>query len=262
MDIPIYMVRTQDVVLSQDVAPLFGYNTGKFNERIRYNSERFEGGFGFQLTEEEWDFLVSKNGIPKAGRGGNRFAPWVFSEHGVVMAATLLKSDEAIAASRFIVKTFVAARRALVRAPGQNLPAALPVGTLLPLGDDARAGLSAKLNGAMTRVLDAIANPEQDTTVRDEARSIALEGLNAVKARLKAHEIGNEKTLAEIQKLLAEAEALSVEIEARHIENDHRRLAYLAKQLQIVIEMQSYTDTGSVDGLLRVLRDLGGAASA
>lgn len=57
---------------------------------------------------------------------------------------------------------------------------------------------------------------------------------------------------------MVDAEAIGAEVTAKHIENDHRRLAYLAKQLRIVIEVQRYMDCGSVDGLLAVIKDLGG----
>ena len=93
--------------------------------------------------------------------------------------------------------------------------------------------------------------------MRDEARTIALEGLSAIKAHLKKQDIANEKTLAEVHKLLKEAEAIDAEISARHIENNHRQMAYLAKQLRIVIEVQRYLEQGDVDTLLAVLTDLG-----
>ena len=156
------------------------------------------------------------------------------------------------------VNTFVAGRRAETgRRQGQNLPALLSVEDNIPVKLAEKRGLAGKLDAALGRVLDAIADPVEQTTVREEARAIALEGLGAIKAHLKKQEIGNEKTLAEIQKLLREAEEIDANIEARTIENNHRQLAYQAKQLRIVIEIQRYLDRGDVDSLLAVLRDLG-----
>lgn len=252
----IFETRDQAVVLDEDLARLFGLSTSKFNQRVKAHLERFEGGFAFQLTESEAEILIYQSGT-SSGHGGRRKLPWVFTEHGAAMAATIIRTPEAVEATRFIIKTFVAARKAGV-SPGPNAKAVTAKTGMLPAPADERPGLLVKLDGALGRVLDAIADPTADTTVRDEARAIALEGLNAVKSHLRKQGVQNEKTLAEIQKLLKEAEAIDAEVTAKHIENDHRRLAYLAKQLRIVIEVQRYMDSGSVDGLLAVLKDLGG----
>ena len=78
-------------------------------------------------------------------------------------------------------------------------------------------------------MLDAIADPVAQTTVRDEARAVALEGLNSIKEHLRKTGFQNEHTLAEVRTLLAEAEAIDVETAGRHIENRHRELALIAK---------------------------------
>ncbi|MTI43106.1 ORF6N domain-containing protein [Roseibium hamelinense] len=252
----IYEIRDEAVVLDSDLARLFGLSTSKFNQRVKAHLERFEGGYAFQLTEDEAEILIYQSGT-SSGHGGRRTPPWVFTEHGAAMAATIIRTPEAVDATRFIIKTFVAARKSGIgpKAASQALVAKQDA---LPAPDGTKEGLLVKLDAALGRVLDAIADPASDTTVRDEARAIALEGLNAVKAHLRKQGVQNEKTLAEIQKLLKEAEAIDAEVTAKHIENDHRRLAYLAKQLRIVIEVQRYMENGSVDGLLAVLKDLGG----
>jgi len=254
----IFSFRGQPVIRDADLAALFDYTTGNLNKLVSNNTDRFGEDFAFRLDTEEFADLKFQLGISK-GHGGLRTPPLMYTEHGAVMAATLMRSPRAAEASRFVIKTFVAARRGLLaKAKGQNLPLSLPVSDLLPIAGGERSGLVAKLDAALGRVLDAIADPEQETTVRDEARAIALEGLSAIKAHLKKQDIANEKTLAEVQKLLKEAEAIDAEISARHIENNHRQLAYLAKQLRIVIEVQRYLEQGDVDNLLAVLKDLGG----
>ena len=65
----------------------------------------------FQLTKKEFDILRSQSATSKTGSGGRRYTPWVFTEHGVVMAATVLYSDRAVAASKFIVDVFVELKR-------------------------------------------------------------------------------------------------------------------------------------------------------
>lgn len=189
-----------------------------------------------------------------AGEGGLRK---VFTEHGIVMAATLLRSPAAIAASRQIVATFVASRRAMALVTaGQNLPVAAQVGMLLGDGTDPESSLRGRLQKALSRVLDAIADPVENTTIRDEARSVALEGLGYLKARLKKGEIENEKTLAEIRSILTQAEKTATEADAQHIENAHRRMALLAKELKLILGAQTYLQTGEAEGLMATLEDL------
>ncbi len=253
----IFTFRGQPVIRDADLAALFSYTTGNLNKLVNNNAERFGEDFAFRLSEDEFADLKFQLGISKA-HGGLRHPPMMYTEHGAVMAATLMRSPRAAEASRFVVRTFVAARRGLLsKSKGQNLPLSLPMNDLLPLASSERSGLVTKLDAALGRVLDAIADPVQETSVRDEARTIALEGLSAIKAHLKKQDIANEKTLAEVHKLLKEAEAIDAEISARHIENNHRQMAYLAKQLRIVIEVQRYLEQGDVDTLLAVLTDLG-----
>lgn len=158
-----------------------------------------------------------------------------------------------------IVRTFIAARRnQLAIAGGQNSPAKIDPRAVLPLTQSDRHGLVEKLNQALGRALDAIADPRANTTVRDELRDVAAEGIGAIKAYLAKGGVQNEKTVAEIQKLLAEADALATETIGRHTENQHRQLALLAKQLRLAIEMQRYLETGTVESLLATLKDMEG----
>jgi len=247
-------VRGDAVVLGADVARLFGVETKQLNQQLRRNADKFEG-FAFQLTVDEFESLRSQIVTSNIGRGGSRYRPYALTEHGVVMAATVLKSEQAVAASRFIIKAFVAVRRKLV-SDGRNLPSLIDAREVLPLHTEARTGLMAKLDLALGRVLDAIADPVAQTTVREEAQAIAAEGLHAIKAYLKRPGVQNEKILAEVQKLLAEAEALVAEAAVKVTENQHRQLALLAKQLRLVLVAQQYLETGSVDALLATLKDL------
>jgi len=257
----VHVVRGVPTIMDEDVADFFGVKTARLNEQVTRNQDKFGNDFAFQLTPQEWANLMSQSATSNArSHGGRRKPPRMFTEHGVVMAATVLRSERAIAASRFIIDVFVSARRnQLETAKGQNLPALVESKAALPLAADARKGILAKLDIALGRVLDAIADPVAQTTVRDEARAIAAEGLDAIKEYLRKPGAQNEKTLAEAHKLLKEAEALDADVRTRHIESQHRQLAYLAKQLRMVIEIQRFLETGSVEGLIAVLKDLGGA---
>ncbi|WP_165190622.1 ORF6N domain-containing protein [Caulobacter soli] len=252
---PVFVVRDLSVILDVDLARLFGLETGRLNEQVRRNAQRFDA-FAFQLSVEEFSNLRSQNAISSSSHGGRRYRPYAFTEHGVVMAATVLKSEQAVAASRFIIKVFVEARRKSLVSDGANLPSLIDAHGLPPLEGETRTGLMSKLNGALGRVLDAIADPETQTTVRDEAHAIAAEGLRSIKEYLKRAGVQNEKTLAEVRKLLAEADALEAETAQKRTENQHRQLALLAKQLRLVLVAQQYLETGGVEGLLATLKDL------
>ncbi len=254
----VVVARGKPVLIDDEVAALFGVPTQRLNEQVKRNADKFGDDFAFRLTADEWADLKSQFAISSSGgHGGRRKPPQAFTEHGVVMAATVLRSEQAITASRFIVAVFVDARRnQLALDLGRNAPATIASAPAQAAA--ARHGLMAKLDSALGAVLNSIADPIAHTTVRDEAHLIAIEGLNAIKAYLRKTGVQNEKTLAEIHKLLKEAEALDAQIAGRLIENRHRQLAYLAKQLRMVIEIQRFLETGSVEGLLGVLEDLGG----
>jgi hypothetical protein len=107
---PTYEIRAQRIALDADLARLFGVQTFRLNEQLKRNLDRFSD-YAFQLTADEFAALTSQIAISKTGRGGRRTAPWAFTEHGVVMVATILNSEPAIHAMRLVVETFVAAHR-------------------------------------------------------------------------------------------------------------------------------------------------------
>lgn len=230
--------------------------TERLNEQVRRNAERFGEDFAFRLSKEEWRDLIPQN-AGSSGHGGRRKPPIVFTEHGVVMAATVLKSPQAAAASRQIVRVFVEMRRReMVADPGRNLPVAVSVREIVPIDAAARSGLMAKIDAALGRALDAVADPRANRTVREELQEVAAEGIGAIKAYLAKGGIQNEKTLAEVRKLMAEADALAAETTSRHTENQHRQFALLAKQLRLMLEINRALKTGTVESLLATLKDL------
>ena len=107
----IHLIRGQRVILDQDLAELYGVETRRLNEQIKRNLERFPADFMFQLTAKEWTHLKSQ--IATSSWGGRRTTPYAFTEHGAVMAASVLNSPEAVEASVFVVRAFVAMRDAL-----------------------------------------------------------------------------------------------------------------------------------------------------
>ncbi len=106
----IYTVRDRAVMLDSDLAEVYGVETKVMNRAVRRNSARFPERFSFQLKEDEWDILRCQIGTSSSAHGGRRYLPWVFTEHGAVMLATVLNSDRAIQASMAVVEAFVRLR--------------------------------------------------------------------------------------------------------------------------------------------------------
>lgn len=106
-------VRDEAVLLDSDLAALYGVETKAFNKAIKRNARRFPVDFAFQLTSAEFAALRFQIGTSK-GRGGRRHLPWAFTEHGAIMAATILNSERAVAMSTYVVRAFVRLRRELL----------------------------------------------------------------------------------------------------------------------------------------------------
>jgi hypothetical protein len=116
-DPPLHWIRGHRVILDADLAALYGVPTYRFNEAFKRNQARFPEDFAFQLTAEEARNLRSQIAISSlpfvtenSEYGGRRYLPWVFTEHGAVMAANLLKSEQAVRVSVFVVRAFVRMR--------------------------------------------------------------------------------------------------------------------------------------------------------
>ena len=108
----IYVIRGERVMLDSDLAKVYGVETGMLNRAVRRNANRFPADFIFQLSDEEFDSLRRQIGISKT-RGGRRYAPLVFTEHGAVMLASVLNSPAAVEASIVVVRAFIRMRTLL-----------------------------------------------------------------------------------------------------------------------------------------------------
>ena len=110
----ILSIRGHRVILDADLAELYGVTTGALNQAVKRNAGRFPGDFMFQLSQEEADSLRSQIVILKNGRGLHRkYLPYAFTEHGAIMAASVLNSPRAIEASVYVVRAFVKMREVL-----------------------------------------------------------------------------------------------------------------------------------------------------
>ena len=93
-------------MLDSDLASLYDVETRILNRDVQRNIDRFPDDFMFQLTDDEWELLISQIGISNKGRGGRRFNPYAFTEYGVLMLSNVLGSKKAIAVSIQIVRVF------------------------------------------------------------------------------------------------------------------------------------------------------------
>ncbi|MBM4163940.1 MAG: ORF6N domain-containing protein [Lentisphaerae bacterium] len=131
----IRLIRKQRVILDADLARFYGVTTKRLNEAVKRNHSRFPEDFAFQLSEREYAALRataydepsqatdappacdhplrSQIATSKEKRGGRRYRPYAFTEHGAIMAATILKSRRAIEMSVFVVRAFVRIREQL-----------------------------------------------------------------------------------------------------------------------------------------------------
>jgi ORF6N domain len=141
-NVRILTIRHQKVVLDSDLAAVYGVPTRRLNEQFRRNRKRFPEDFAFQLTAEEFAALTPqlatldegrssrelirsqsatgssrsqpmRSQIATASRRNIRYRPWVFTEHGALQAANVLRSDRAIAMSVYVIRAFIEQREKL-----------------------------------------------------------------------------------------------------------------------------------------------------
>jgi hypothetical protein len=109
----IHLVRGQKVMLDSDLAEMYEVPTKRLNEAVRRNLDRFPEDFSFLLTIQEVESLRSQIATSKTGRGGRRYMPRAFTEHGIAMLSAVLHSERAVQVSIFIVRTFVRLREVI-----------------------------------------------------------------------------------------------------------------------------------------------------
>jgi hypothetical protein len=120
----VHLLRHEKVILDFDLAELYGVTTGALNQAAQRNRDRFPPDFMFQITDEELEFLKSQSVIAKNaesglkypsgksnGRGGRRTLPYAFTEQGVAMLSSVLRSPRAVEVNIAIMRTFVQLRR-------------------------------------------------------------------------------------------------------------------------------------------------------
>ena len=110
----IYFLRNQKVMLDRDLATLYGIETRVLKQAVRRNIVRFPEDFMFELTKEEFENWRSQFATSKSDKMGLRYAPIVFTEHGVLMLSSVLNSEKAIQTNIQIIRIFTKIRQMLV----------------------------------------------------------------------------------------------------------------------------------------------------
>jgi hypothetical protein len=109
----ILLIRGQKVMLDADLGGLYGVTVGRLNEAVKRNRDRFPADFMFQLTDTEFANLKSQIAISSYGWGGRRHPPYAFTEQGVAMLSSVLKSKRAVHVNIAIMRAFVKLREML-----------------------------------------------------------------------------------------------------------------------------------------------------
>ena len=109
----IFLIRGQKVMLDADIARIYGVTTARLNQQVNRNLDRFPADFMFRLTKREFSHLMLQIATSSSAYGGRRKLPYVFTEHGTIMLASVLSSPIAVRASLLVVRAFVRLREIL-----------------------------------------------------------------------------------------------------------------------------------------------------
>lgn len=244
----IYELRNKKVVLAADLATFYGIETKRLNEAVKRNREKFND-YAFQLSHIEFAALRSQFATSNNGRGGARYLPWAFTEHGIVMAATVLNTDTAIKASRLIVEVFIAQRHHAQQGSGLALP-------IEPLAINQNANLASRIQLVLDHLLDSMIDSKRHSTVREEAQQVMSESLQSIKDHLQKQCYQNHELAAKASKCLAEAELARAGAAKTRAETNALELATLMKKLRLVLEAQRLLTTGNDQQFLKRLQEL------
>ena len=176
----IHLIRGQRVMLDSDLAAIYGVTTKRLNEQLRRNRSRFPGDFAFQLTTEEFTNLKSQIAT-SSFHGGRRYRPWVFTEHGALMLASVLNSEIAVQASVRVVRAFVRLRE-MVAANAQLAVKLEELERRFDSHDDAIANLFATLK-QLLEPPEAPKRREIGFHVREEAARYRVRKAPGIKNR-------------------------------------------------------------------------------
>ena len=169
----IYEIRGQRVMLDFDLAELYQVETRVLNQAVKRNIDRFPEDFMFQVTAEEWVVISSQFVMTSRNKRPKSALPLAFTEHGVVMLSSVLRSDIAVQTSVLITRAFVAMRQMIANSP---------------------VIMSAQLQKEMKKLKEYIEDVFADQNDINEDTRMQIELINQVLAELQVHKKLSEKT--------------------------------------------------------------------
>ena len=169
----IYEIRGQRVMLDFDLAELYQVETRVLNQAVKRNIDRFPEDFMFQVTAEEWVVISSQFVMTSRNKRPKSALPLAFTEHGVVMLSSVLRSDIAVQTSVLITRAFVAMRQMIANSP---------------------IIMSAQLQKEMKELKEYIEDVFADPNDINEDTRMQIELINQVLAELQVHKKLSEKT--------------------------------------------------------------------
>ena len=169
----IYEIRGQKVMLDRDLAELYQVETRVLNQAVKCNIDRFPEDFMFQVTAEEWVVISSQFVMTSKNKRPKSALPLAFTEHGVVMLSSVLRSDIAVQTSVLITRAFVAMRQMIANSP---------------------VIMSAQLQKEMKELKEYIEDVFADQNDINEDTRMQIELINQVLAELQVHKKLSEKT--------------------------------------------------------------------
>ena len=169
----IYEIRGQRVMLDFDLAELYQVETRVLNQAVKRNIDRFPEDFMFQVTAEEWVVISSQFVMTSRNKRPKSALPLAFTEHGVVMLSSVLRSDIAVQTSVLITRAFVAMRQIIANSP---------------------VIMSAQLQKEMKELKEYIEDVFADPNDINEDTRMQIDLINQVLAELQVHKNLSEKT--------------------------------------------------------------------
>ena len=168
----IYEIRGQRVMLDFDLAELYQVETRVLNQAVKRNIDRFPEDFMFQVTAEEWVVISSQFVMTSRNKRPKSALPLAFTEHGVVMLSSVLRSDIAVQTSVLITRAFVAIRQMIANSP---------------------VIMSAQLQKEMKELKEYIEDVFADQNDINEDTRMQIELINQVLAELQVHKKLSDK---------------------------------------------------------------------
>lgn len=252
----IFIARGHPVIRDSDLAELYETTTKALNQQVQRNMDRFDDLFAFRLTDDEWSALRSHDVTSKKGRGGRRYAPIVFTQEGMLMAATVVRSPRPTETVKMMVRVF-----------RDVFPQYFSGSARI----ETKSASSGKRSLLLDSIVDAIRDigkigidPDTDATVASELGKLPSAISEHVQSRLERPGVENEEARARVRKLDSEsarsraeahkanAEALKLRMDALHRAVEAFNLMEGRDTRPIVDMMHSMIGYGSAGRLIDI----------